>query len=416
LAFDSVDVAIVGCGVSGAATAIASAQSGATVAVFEEHSSIGEPSHCSGHVGIFALRRFAPPIPRRIIENEIKGAVFNAPDGRQLILRRNEPVTWVLNRSKFDKHMASLATSSGAALHLNSRVHRLEPLDNGMIEICVRGNKERKVQSKIVVDAAGCGGSVSRYAGLPQPSREMLVNSAQVSVDEVADIDREMVEVYFGQKYSPGFFGWIIPRRDGSAKIGIAAGSRVNVAKCFEHFIKKHPAVSPKVRKAKFRGRVNYHPIPIGGPPSRTYTDRLLTVGDAASQVKATTGGGIVFGLLCGKIAGQMAAGAVIAGDTSATRLSEYDRSWRKLIGFDMKAMVWLRKLLYRLPDESMNRIFGISSELNVNEVLNAASDIDFQGRTILSRSKDPRLLVTLLSAAVLSAPSLIGRQTRSLN
>jgi flavin-dependent dehydrogenase len=158
-----------------------------------------------------------------------------------------------------------------------------------------------------------------------------------------------------------------------------------------------------------------YHPIPVGGATYRTFTDGVLAVGDAASQVKPTTGGGIVFGLMCGRIAGQTAATAVHLGDTSASRLAAYEERWRHLIGFDLAAMSWLRKMLYRLPDRYLDRIFTVSRELKTDQILGRTSDIDFQGRTLLSLVHDPRLFITLLSASLLSAPSLLSLETRTV-
>jgi digeranylgeranylglycerophospholipid reductase len=411
---DLVDIVVIGCGVSGATAALAAARKDLSVEILEEHPKIGEPSHCSGHVGISAFKQYAPSIPRRIIENEIEGALLYAPDGKSLSLNRPKPVTWVLNRPELDRHLAHLATKKGATLHTSSRVEGLVRLENGDLRIKVGGPKQRVVQSKVVIDAAGCGGSVSKYAGLAQPSSMMLVNSAQFNVENLTDVDESLVEVFFGQSFAPGFFGWIIPRRDGSAKVGIAAGARANVRQCFERFIRKHPIVSWKLRHAKALTTPRYHPIPVGGAKHRTFTDGILAVGDAASQVKPTTGGGIVFGLMCGRIAGETAAKAVLLKDTSANRLSSYEGKWRRLIGFDLAAMSWLRKMLYRLPDRYLDRIFTVSRELKTDQILNKAADIDFQGRTLLSLTRDPRLFITLLSASLLSAPSLLSLETRA--
>jgi digeranylgeranylglycerophospholipid reductase len=407
---ESVDLAIVGCGVGGASAARAAAASGISVSVFEEHRRVGEPSHCSGHVGIQGFKQYAPNLPKRLIENEIKGAVLHSPDGKQLRLHRNNPVTWVLNRAEFDRYNASIAEKAGVKIYVNSRVDSFSKSDDGRFKLRISGLKTREIVCKMLIDASGCAASISKYVGLNRLSNEMLVNSAQLSVEDVADVDNDLVEVYFGQGYAPGFFGWIIPRRDGSAKVGIAAGARANVRQCFERFIRKHPIVSPKLRRAKTLTPVMYHPIPVGGAKWRTYTDGILTVGDAASQVKPTTGGGIVFGMACGKIAGETAARAIGDDDTSSTCLALYEKSWRRLIGFDLMAMSWLRQLLYRLQDRSLNRIFGISADLKADEILNRTADIDFQGRTLLSLSRDPRLFITLLSASVLSAPSLLGQ------
>lgn len=388
---------------------MAIAQNGLSVSVFEEHARVGTPSHCSGHVGIIAFKQFSPQMPRRIIENEIKGAILHSPGGRSLTLHRSRPVTWVLNRKEYDRHLADLAKRSGATMRLNSRVEGYRRLENGQIQLRVNGDKESQATCKILIDASGCGASVSRYAGFGRLGRGIVVNSAQFSVENLENVDEDFVEVYFGQGFAPGFFGWIIPRRNGTAKVGIAVGARANVRQCFERFIGKHPIVSAKLRHAKPIAPPNYHPIPVGGALNRTYADNILAVGDAASQVKSTTGGGIVFSLVCGRLAGETAAKAVRDEVLSAAALREYEVRWRRMIGFDLKAMSWLRQLLYRLPDRNLDRIFNIADELGADDILSRTSDIDFQGRTLLSLARDPRLFYTLLSASILSVPSLIS-------
>ena len=401
----SVDLAIVGCGVSGASSALAAAAYGVSVAIFEEHTEIGYPSHCSGHVGIDSFKKYGLQLPRKLIENEIKGAVLNAPGGEQLILKRPTPVTWVINRAEFDRYLASLATKNGAILNPNSRIDGVRRVD-GLIRLRLRN---AEVSCKMVVDAGGCGAPVSRYMGIPQ-SRRQFVNSAQVHVEYINDIDPDFVELYFGQQFAPGFFGWIIPRRDGSAKVGLGVAARLNIRPYFEKFLKKHPGVSSKLRKAKFVTKPCYHLIPVGGARDRTYSDAFLAVGDAASQVKPTTGGGIVFGLACGRLAGQTAAKAILNGNTSSAALKSYEDAWRRLLGFDLRVMTSLRRLLYGIPDKHLNSIFSISNEFRTNDVLAKTSDIDFQGRVLLSLARNPRLFVTLLSASALSLPTFVRK------
>ena len=403
----SVDVAVVGCGVSGASSALAAAKDGVSVAIFEEHPKIGYPSHCSGHIGIESFKQYGLSIPSSLIENEIKGAILNAPSGDRVVLHRSAPVTWVINRAKFDQYLASLAIKNGAILNLNSRVDGIGRSDHTM-KLRMR---DGDVSCRMVIDAGGCGAPISRLMNTFRQDVRKFVNSAQVYVENIADIDPDFVELYFGQHFAPGFFGWIIPRRDGSAKVGLAAAARSNIRGCLERFLKKHPVVSLKLKNARYVTAPNFHPIPINGAIGRTYSDGILTVGDAASQVKPTTGGGIIFGLACGKLAGQTAARAIQSGDTSSSFLKGYEDSWRRLLDFDLKAMSLLRRLIYGMPDRHLNRIFGMVKEFRTDEVLSRASDIDFQGRILLSLARDPRLLITLLSASILSMPSyVIGR------
>ena len=374
------------------------------MAMFEEHAEIGYPSHCSGHVGIESFKQYGPQLPPSLIENEIKGAILNAPNGDHLILRRSTPVTWVINRAKFDQYVTSLAVRNGATLNLNSRIDGIERSDR-LIKLRTR---DSEISCKMVIDAGGCGAPISRLMNTFRQDVRKFVNSAQIYVEHVTDIDPDFVELYFGQQFAPGFFGWIIPRKDGSAKVGLAAAARSNIRQCLERFLKKHPVVSFKLRNAKYVTAPNFHPIPINGARGQTYSDAFLAVGDAASQVKPTTGGGIIFGLACGKIAGQTAARAILSSNTSSSFLKSYEDSWRRLLGFDLKTMSLLRRLVYEMPDRHLNRIFSMSKEFRTDEILGRATDIDFQGKILLSLARDPRLLITLLSASVLSMPSYV--------
>ena len=67
---------------------------------------------------------------------------------------------------------------------------------------------------------------------------------------------------------------------------------------------------SKKLKKSQITG-MSIHPIPLAGPIPKTYSNGFLAVGDAASQVKPTTGGGVIFGLTCAKTAGEVAYEAV---------------------------------------------------------------------------------------------------------
>jgi digeranylgeranylglycerophospholipid reductase len=234
----------------------------------------------------------------------------------------------------------------------------------------------------------------------------MWVNSAQVHVDHVEDLNSDMAEVYLGSAYAPGFFAWIIPWRDGSAKVGLAACGG-NPRLFLERFIMKHPIVSQRLKNAQIRD-ASYHPIPLGGPIPRTYYPGMLIAGDSAQQVKPTTGGGIVFSLICGRIAGEIAHDASRSGDVSESFLSEYERRWKSEIGRDLNAMRRIRRMLFRLPDPRLEKIFSIAKTLDVATVLGKADDIDMQGRTLVKLGLDPRLTISLLCSSILSLPFIV--------
>ncbi|MEM3151596.1 MAG: DUF47 family protein, partial [Candidatus Bathyarchaeia archaeon] len=66
-----------------------------------------------------------------------------------------------------------------------------------------------------------------------------------------------------------------------------------------------HPAASNKLRNSKL-SQTNFHCLTLGGPIPKFYSNGFLAVGDVASQVKPTTGGGVILGMTCAKIAAEV--------------------------------------------------------------------------------------------------------------
>jgi digeranylgeranylglycerophospholipid reductase len=398
------DIIVVGCGVAGATAAETAASLGSTVVLLEEHDRGGIPSHCSGHVGISSMKRLGLSLPSHIIKNQIRGAVFHSPSGQVLHLERQTPVTWVLDRRALDEHLANRAQKAGAQIKFNTRaISALATDHNGFRVEVSAGGKPYTFTCQLIVDCEGASPTLTRFHCTGERRKSMWVNSAQAQVDHVEDVSEDLVEVYLGSAYAPGFFAWIIPWRDRSAKVGLATREG-NPRLFLERFMKRHPVASPKLKNAR-RGDVSYHPIPLGGPISKTYSPGMLIVGDSAQQVKPTTGGGIVFSLICGRIAGKVAHNASTAGDTSESFLREYEIRWKREIGRDLNAMRRIRRMLFRLPDRRLEKIFSIARTLDVASILSKTDDIDMQGRTLAKLGLDPRLTMSLLCSSVLSLP-----------
>ena len=407
------DIIVVGCGASGATAAETAASLGSRVFLLEDHDRAGVPSHCSGHVGINSMRRLGISLPEQIVKNQIRGAIFRSPSGQVLELERQAPITWVLDRRAFDEHLANEAQKAGAQIQFSTRATSIQTRDDDRVQVRVSiGAKSHTLNCQLVVDCEGASPALSRIRSTSERRRPMWVNSAQMHVDHVEDLDHDMVEVYLGSAYAPGFFAWIIPWRDGSAKIGLAAREG-NPRLFLERFMLKHPIVSRRLKNAQMRN-ASYHPIPLGGPILRTYYPGMLIAGDSAQQVKPTTGGGIVFSLICGKIAGEIAHEASRTGDASESFLSEYERRWKSEIGRDLNAMRRIRRMLFRLPDNRLEKMFSIARTLDVTTVLSKADDIDMQGRTLAKLGLDPRLTISLLCSSILSFPFVVeSRKTK---
>lgn len=387
------DVIVVGGGPCGSFSALNLSRRGFSIAVFEEHNEIGVPCHCSGHISINGLKNLGLyPLPKGIVENTFVGAKIHSPSGTAFTVRLSEPITCTVNRTSFDKYIAKLAQENGAHYDMGARVDSLV-FAGGFVKgvVIKRHGKFSEFFSKIVLDAEGISARILRQMSLPTPKSDKIVNGAQIDVEDVKDVETDIVEVVLGSHYAPGFYAWLIPKSETKAKIGLAAKAG-NPRVLLQRLMRKHPAVSAKLRTAKII-RESYHPITLGGPIAKAYSNSFLVVGDAASQVKPTTGGGIIFGLNCAKIAADVIAEALDKSDFSAEFLSIYQKRFTKMFGFDVKVMLRVREMLDKLPDEKLDAIISFCEKLRLNEVSKNLKEIDFQGRTLLKLIQNPKAL-----------------------
>jgi digeranylgeranylglycerophospholipid reductase len=386
------DIVVVGGGPCGSYAAYTAAKLGAEVVVCEEHEKIGAPNHCAGHLNISSLKRLGIQIPLDAVENEIKGAVFYSPSGKEFVLRCRNPVTYVVDRELFDKHIFDLAIKAGVEYRFKSRVKSLL-FDSGYAKgVALKG--EEKVEADVVIDAEGCSSAILKKMDLEGLKASMIVRGIQAEVDGLENAEEDMVEVYLGNNVAPGFFAWIIPRKDGTAKVGLATRTG-NPHPYLQRFMKKHPVASKKLKKSQVTS-INLHPIPLAGPIPKTYSNGFLVVGDAASQVKPTTGGGVIFGLTCANVAGEVAYEAVKNNNFSEAFLSSYQYQWKRLVGFDLAAMLQMRRMLNSLSDSKTDKIIDWCNRLGVDDVLEKVGDLDFQGRSLIPMIKYPGALAVI--------------------
>jgi geranylgeranyl reductase family protein len=396
------DVVVVGGGPCGSFVALNLAKLGFNVNVFEEHSEIGVPSHCAGHLSIKGLKLLGlyPP-PSRIIENTFYGAIFHSPKGKKFSIRFSSPVTCAVNRVLFDKYIAEIAEKAGVHYFLNSTVESLM-VENGFVKGVVvrRGKTEEKFSAKVVVDAEGISSRILRQTGLFAFNRHMLVKAVQAEVENVKDMEPSMVEVFLGKDYAPGFYAWLMPKGDGKTKVGLAAKIG-NPRELLQRLMLKHPTASKKLRRAKIL-QTSFHSITLGGPIPKNFSNGFLVVGDAASQVKPTTGGGVIFGMTCARVAAEVAYEALRKNDVSQESLSTYQKRCEEILGLDVNVMLKIREMLDAMSDDKIDEAISFCAKFGLDKVLQKIEDIDFQGRSLLRILWNPRVPTALLYFALL--------------
>ena len=391
---DRYDIVIVGAGVAGCEAALETAKKSARVLLLEEHPQVGLPSHCSGVVSISGLELLGLEAHSSFSQKLIHGARFFPPHGESIEVRKKGPVALILNRMKLDQFLAKQAVAAGVELRAKTRASKFERTADGDSLTLADGSK---VASKVVIDASGAGSRLPEQAGLKAPDWGQILPGLQY---ELADMKEQgdLVELFFGSKRAPGFFAWSIPTGKNSARVGLAS-KKGNVKKFLDDLVKEQwPKATVDATKSGS--------VLVAGPVARCWSPGFIAVGDAAGQVKQTTGGGIVIGGYCGKLAGIAAASAASHNGVEADRfLRDYDTRWREKFGSDLRKMGLARKLFAGLSDETLDRLFSVLRE-NVSEI-EKEGDMDFQGKIITSMLKK-RKVATLLPRVAADAVKAI--------
>lgn len=388
------DALVVGAGPCGSFTALKLAKLGRFVTVFEEHSQIGVPTHCAGHLSIRSLKKLGLyPLPTGIIENTFSGVNFYSPTGKQFSLRLNQPVTCTVDREKFDEYIAGKAEEAGAIYRLNSKVEAVI-FENSYAKGVIANHHDLRetVRTNLIVDAEGISSKLTKQAGFPAFHR--LLKAVEAEVDNFKDTESDAVDVYLGNNYAPGFYAWLIPIKNGKAKVGLATKTG-NPKELLQKLMHKHPAASKKLESARTL-KTSFHLITLGGQRPQICSNGFLVVGDAASHVKPTTGGGIILGMTCAELAAEVVHEAVSNNEFSKEFLAKYQRLCTEALGFDMKMMLKMRETLDTLPDQKVDRIISMCSRLGLDKAFRNVEEIDLQGRTLLHTLRSPRMLAAL--------------------
>jgi digeranylgeranylglycerophospholipid reductase len=383
---DAWDVVVVGAGPAGGMAAWTAARMGLRTLLVEEHPRVGEPAHCAGKLSVHAFRAF--DLPTGLARATLRAATVYAPDGRSVHLRRSVPDSYVVDRDVFDRWLVDRAVQAGAELLVGARAAAVARERGSMLLEIERRGGWMRIRTPVVIDAEGARARLAAQAGLWP--RRRFVRGLQYELTGVDLFDPETAELYLGRRWAPGFFAWLMPLGERTARVGLCVdpASPRPPAAYLEDLLRNHPALAPRVRAARLVRRLGGW-IPICVHPHPTYRPGFLAVGDAAGQVKATSGGGIYFSLVAGRLGAQAAAG-FLAGRRDA--FQSYERTWRAHFGREVRFTAWMRAALDRLSDEEISHFLsGIADHPSLQRAIADHGDTQYQSH----------LFVPVLTSAV---------------
>ncbi|VVB86897.1 Digeranylgeranylglycerophospholipid reductase [uncultured archaeon] len=380
------DVVVVGAGPAGAVASEYAARFGARTLLIEEHASIGSPVQCTGLISTAALR-VCGLVKGSFALAKIKGAFVYAPDGEELCVRGKDIKAYVIDRKIFDRALVGRSLDEGVDILLRTR---FTGFSKNKISV-ISGGERKEIEASVIIGADGVQSSVGRAAGIARCKK--ILSGIQFEAPYAAK-DPEFVEIFTGKDIAPGFFGWAVPF-GGMARIGLAKNPDDFPARDYLGKLLEHPVVA-----SRYRGSRTEHVlggIPLGSP-DKTVKDNVMLVGDAAGQVKPTSGGGVYMGAICARIAGEVAAKA----SRKEAGLEEYEKRWRSAVGKELATGMRIHKSLGKLSDHNLNEFMAFLNRPEIRQIITEYGDMDHPSILLqkLISSGNTKRLIKLLGIA----------------
>jgi geranylgeranyl reductase family protein len=373
------DVIIIGAGPAGLASARTLAERGRDVLVLEEHQAIGYPVHCTGVLGREAFDEL--DLPCEVILGHARSASFSAPDGQSVLVESDHIVAAVIDRGRFDELLAHRAEEAGVRVETGRPVRRVEVEDGGVAVWTQHDDHPRRARACVL--ACGANYRFNRELGLGVP--RTFLQSAQV---EVPFPEVPHVEVHFGRDIAPAGFAWTVPfRREGRTHARLGLMCARDARRRFEAFVADRARRCGADLVDVPAPRLKFLPL---GPVSQTYAPRVLAVGDAAGLVKPTTGGGIYYGLLSGRLAGETLDEALAQDTLAARHLRIYETRWRERLGPEIRAGLAFRAVASRVSDRGINALVELARVDGIVPLLKETANFNWHGSAAIALLKHP--------------------------
>jgi digeranylgeranylglycerophospholipid reductase len=345
-------ISIVGGGPVGSYQAYLLAKQGKDVQVFEDHAVIGSPIQCTGILTHEIEKHL--PMKGDFVVNKVNSVKIYAPNGKHATHVKFKKPDYIVCRTKFDQYIARLAQEQGAKYYLK---HRYKSNQSQKIKV-----NDKILPTDLIIGADGPHSSVAKNNNMYGNRKFCIGNQVVVKTK----CDPQKMEVWVGH----GMFSWFVPESDTHARVGLCSYDKP------EEHLKK--LLKTRCPDAPIVAKQPGH-IPIYNPKQILQKNNVFLIGDAATQVKATTYGGIVLGMKAAK---------VLAKDNT-----KYQKNFKKEVGRDLYLSLLMRKILDKFSIEEFNELVQIFSQDKLRNILETKSR-DYPTKFVLELLiKEPRLL-----------------------
>jgi geranylgeranyl reductase len=308
------DVVVVGGGPSGATAAEDLARSGVKVALLDR---AGRIKPCGGAIPPRLIADF--DIPDAQIVAKIQTARMISPSGRKVDIPIENGFVGMVDREHFDGFLRTRARQAGAHLYTGTYV-RLDR-DGAKTDVVFRdkiSGNEMRLGAKVVIGADGARSDVARDE-VPGGDRIPYVIAYHEIIEappRSADYDPTRCDVIYDGAISPDFYGWVFPH-GAQASVGMGTGKDGVDLKAATAALRASSGLEG-CRTIRKEGA----PIPLKPLDRWDNGKDVVLAGDAAGVVAPSSGEGIYYAMVGGRVAATAAAAFLKTGRATDLQLA----------------------------------------------------------------------------------------------
>jgi menaquinone-9 beta-reductase len=324
------DLAVVGSGPAGSATAIGALRVDPSIRVLLlDRAEFPRDKSCGDGIAPQVIDLLDDAGVTGIVDGHVPVPRLRLDRGSFGVDRTMVRPTWVIPRTTFDLRLVDAAQAAGATLLR----HRVRKVSQGSSVVL-----DGEVEARTVVGADGARSTVRRALGMTPGPMAVAVRGYSPTPSK-----RSNAQVIVYDSARQPAYAWSFDRGDGLSNVGYGEllGRRhdqLTKAQLLERLDTLLPGATEG--GTGWKG----HQLPLSTGRWRPPTGRVLLVGDAAGLVNPMTGEGIYYAVATGLAAGRAAAEAVVAGDPESAG-ARYARATKRLLAGHLRhvaAAAWL--------------------------------------------------------------------------
>ncbi len=352
------DVVVIGGGPSGATAAEDLARSGRKVAMIDRD---GRIKPCGGAIPPRLIEDFF--IPDSQIIARIKTARMVSPTQRKVDIPIEDGFVGMVDRKDFDPFLRNRAKEAGAQC-MTGTFMRIDRDSDGthVVYRDKESGEEISLATKLIIGADGARSKVAK-AEVPGGDKIPYVIAYHEIIEAPAasqNYDPKRCDVIYDGAISPDFYGWVFPHGS-SASVGMGTGiDGVDLKKATADL-----RVAAGLEGCKTLRREGA-PIPLKPMDCWDNGTDVVLAGDAAGVVAPSSGEGIYYAMLGGRVAATAASACLETGRAKDLQLA------RKLFMREHKSVFKVLGAMqnaYYRSDERRERFVSLCHDVDVQKL-----------------------------------------------